>query len=178
MKIVATVFLVCCWAVSCHGADSVTLRDNKVSVHLVNGSLVKTLETLQKKSGVEFVVKKGIEKDRITVDLKKEELEPAINKLLKNYNKNLEYSKGGELRKVYVLSRKTRSASTVAADEPAKSNADGADGLTVKQTGTPPEDHEEMEVLPVPDDADIPGKVEKNVGEMEVFESSEPGPGN
>ena len=178
MKIAGCVFLIFCWAITCHGADSVTLRDNKVSVHLVSGSLVKTLETLHKKSGVEFVVKKGIENDRITIDLKQEELEPAIDKLLKNYNKNSEYSKGGKLRKVYVLSRKTKSASTVAADEPARNNTEGTDGLNAKQTDTPPEEHEEMEVLPVPDDADIPGKVEKNIGEMEVFESSEPGPGD
>ena len=88
MKIAGCVFLIFCWAITCHGADSVTLRDNKVSVHLVSGSLVKTLETLHKKSGVEFVVKKGIENDRISIDLKQEELEPAVDKLLKNYNKN------------------------------------------------------------------------------------------
>lgn len=177
MKIAGCVFLIFCWAITCHGADSVTLRDNKVSVHLINGSLVNTLETLQKKSGVEFVVKKGIENDRISIDLKQEELEPAVDKLLKNYNKNSEYSKGGELRKVYVLSRKTKSPSTAAADEPTKNNTERTDGLTAKPAGTPPEEHEEMEVLPVPDGADIPGKVEKNVGEMEVFESSGPGPG-
>ena len=177
MKIVATVFLAFCWAFSCHAADSVTLRDNKVSIHLVNGSLVNTLGTLQKKSGVEFVVKKGIEKDRITIELKQEELEPAINKLLKNYNKNSEYSKNGKLRKVYVLSRQANAVSTARAEEPDKKNTEAGDEVPAEQSGAPPEEQEEMEVLSVPDGADIPGKVEKNVGEMEVFESSGPGPG-
>lgn len=165
------------FAVTCHSADSITVRDDKVSIALVNESLIESLEALQKKSGVEFVVKKGIEKDRITIDLKQEKLEQAINNLLRNYNKNSEYSKGGKLRKVYVLSRKAKTASTAHADAPDKNSMEAADGLTAKQTGTPPEEHEEMEVLPVPDDADIPGMVEKNVGEMEVFESSESGPG-
>jgi type II secretory pathway component GspD/PulD (secretin) len=178
MKTALTIFFMLFWVVTCHGVESVTLRDHKVNIHLVNGSLLETLETLQKKSGVEFVVKKSLEKDRITIDLKQEKLEQAVNKLLKNYNKNSEYSKSGKLKKVYVLSRQTRTSSTAHADEPDKSSTEVTDGLTATQSGSPPEKHEEMEVIPAHENDDIPGKVEENVGEMEVFESSEPGPGS
>jgi type II secretory pathway component GspD/PulD (secretin) len=82
--------------------------NGNISLQAKDANLLSLLAQIHDRTGIKFVIEKPINKDAIFIDLQRVDINKAINRLLKHYNKTFEYDESGKIKVVYIKPENTQ----------------------------------------------------------------------
>ncbi|SHH77297.1 hypothetical protein [Desulfofustis glycolicus] len=85
--------------------DSIIQEDysnGNISLQANGAKIPSLLAQIHARTGIKFVIDKAINEDAIFIDLQRVDINKAIDRLLKNYNKVFEYDESGKIKVVYI----------------------------------------------------------------------------
>lgn len=125
--------------------DDIQFENNRLSAHLEDADINTTLDRIEILTGIKILADENMIGERISIELNEVNLEKALNRVLRRYNKSYEYDKLGEIKTIFVSKqtqtnsiRKTRQSAHSSSNLNTKRDRYALPNYQLKQYETPP----------------------------------------